>query len=417
MLERMPQLRPAGRRWLSALLAAAAVLAGAGAYAAVRLSAPSPPAPVRRSVSASLALAGTPPRLPWPAGSEGYLTVRGVGAFAGPNPDRPVPVGSVAKVMTAFLVLRAHPLAAGASGPAIPVTAADVADYQNRRHRGQSLVPLVPGESLTERQALQALLLPSANDVATMLARWQAGSVPAFVAAMNVEAARLHLTGTRYTDPSGLDPGTVSTPRDQVSLAERAMALPAFAAIVAQPRATLPVAGTVRNYNFLLGRLGVLGVKTGSTDQAGGNLVFAAVRRLDGRPVTFVGAVLGVGVGSPPGAALVTAEQQSATLLAAAEAAVRPVTVLAAGRAVGTLRPAWAGPDPLRVAAPLVVLGWPGLTVTVRFRARPLRSARAGQRDGELLAELPGAAAPARAPVAVADRLRPPSVGWLLTHP
>ena len=108
-------------------------------------------------------------------------------------------------------------------------------------------MPVAAGEQLTERQALQALLLPSANNIAAVLARWDAGSEDRFVARMNATARSLGMTHTRYTDPSGYDDATVSTAADQVRIVDRAMRLPVFARIVATPSATLPVAGTVHN--------------------------------------------------------------------------------------------------------------------------------------------------------------------------
>src|SRR6266487_1044764 len=83
---------------------------------------------------------------------------------------------------------------------------------------GDSLVPVAAGERISERQALVALLLSSADNMAWILARWDAGSEGAFVARMNSTASRLGMTSTRYTDPSGLARTTVSTAADQVRL-------------------------------------------------------------------------------------------------------------------------------------------------------------------------------------------------------
>ena len=152
---------------------------------------------------------------------------------------------------------------------------------------------IAAGEQLTERQALQALLLPSANNIAAVLARWDAGSENRFVARMNATAQSLGMTNTRYTDPSGYDDSTVSTAADQVRIVDRAMRLPVFASIVATPSAVLPVAGTVHNTNTLLGHNGFVGVKTGSTDAAGSCFAFRAIRRIDGKPTAITGVVLG----------------------------------------------------------------------------------------------------------------------------
>jgi D-alanyl-D-alanine carboxypeptidase (penicillin-binding protein 5/6) len=154
-------------------------------------------------------------------------------------------------------------------------------------------VPVAAGEQLSERQALQALLLPSANNIAAVLARWDAGSVARFAARMNATARSLGMTRTRYTDPSGYDDATVSTAADQVRVVDRAMGLPVFASIVATASATLPVAGTVRNTNALLGHDGFVGVKTGSTDAAGSCFAFRAIRWISGKRTTITGVVLG----------------------------------------------------------------------------------------------------------------------------
>jgi serine-type D-Ala-D-Ala carboxypeptidase (penicillin-binding protein 5/6) len=229
----------------------------------------------------------------WPAdGQAAFVQGEQSQVQAGPN-QHAAPIASVAKVMTAYLVLRDHPLGAGRDGPAIELTDADVADTERRRGQRESVVSVAAGEELTERQALQALLLPSANNIAAVLARWDAGSVARFVVRMNATARSLGMTHTRYTDPSGYDDATVSTAADQVRIVDRAMLLPAFAGIVATASATLPVAGTVHNTNTLLGHDGFVGVKTGSTDAAGGCFAFRAVRFVDGKPTTITGVVLG----------------------------------------------------------------------------------------------------------------------------
>jgi serine-type D-Ala-D-Ala carboxypeptidase (penicillin-binding protein 5/6) len=233
------------------------------------------------------------PSTVWPAyGQAAFIQTGRSRAQAGPN-QHAAPIASVAKVMTAYLVLRDHPLRVGQDGPTITLTDADVADADRRRGQRESVVSIAVGEELTERQALQALLVPSANNIAEVLARWDAGSVAGFVVRMNVAARSLGMTHTRYTDPSGYDDATVSTAADQVRIVDRAMHLPVFASIVATPSATLPVAGTVHNTNTLLGYNGFVGVKTGSDDAAGGCFAFRTIRWIDGKRTTITGVVLG----------------------------------------------------------------------------------------------------------------------------
>jgi D-alanyl-D-alanine carboxypeptidase (penicillin-binding protein 5/6) len=233
------------------------------------------------------------PSTVWPAyGQAAFVQTGHSQVQAGPN-QHAAAIASVAKVMTAYLVLRDHPLRLGHDGPTITLTDADVADTERRRGQQESVVPIAAGEQLTERQALQALLLPSANNIAAVLARWDAGSADRFVARMNATARSLGMTHTRYTDPSGYDDATVSTAADQLRVVDRAMRLRVFASIVATPSATLPVAGIVHNTNTLLGPKGFVGVKTGSDNAAGGCFAFRAIRWIDGKRTTITGVVLG----------------------------------------------------------------------------------------------------------------------------
>src|SRR5207253_8066956 len=102
-----------------------------------------------------------------------------------------VPIASLAKIMTADIVLRGRPLPAAGPGPVITVTAADAAAYASDERQGQSVVQVAAGEKLTERQALEAMLIPSVNNIASLLARWDASSEAAFVAKMNTSARQL----------------------------------------------------------------------------------------------------------------------------------------------------------------------------------------------------------------------------------
>ena len=235
---------------------------------------------------------GAVPAMAWPAYGQAAVQIGQSRIQAGPN-QHAAPIASVAKVMTAYLVVRDHPLGVGEDGPTITLTDRDVADTDRRSRQRESVVPIVAGEQLTERQALQALLLPSANNIAAVLARWDAGTTAQFVARMNAIARSLGMTRTRYTDPSGYDDRTASTAADQLRVVDEAMRLPAFANIVASSSATLPVAGTVHNTNTLLGRNGFVGVKTGSDRAAGGCFAFRAIRWIDGKRTTITGVVLG----------------------------------------------------------------------------------------------------------------------------
>lgn len=261
---------------------------------------------------------GGPGGLAWPREGEAAVAVEGLGSLGSSGDEEPVPIASLAKVMTAYLVLKDHPLEPGEEGFTITIGPADVEDLHRRMDLGQSVVAVEAGEVLSERQALEALLLPSANNVAILLAVHEAGSVEAFVAEMNEAAAELGMGRTHYTDPSGFEDTTVSTATDQLKLARAATADPTFAEIVAMPSVSLPVVGEVANYNALVGHEGFVGIKTGSDDAAGGCLLFARRVHVDGRTVTMLGAVLGQREGDFIPAALVAARELAVSAAAVA---------------------------------------------------------------------------------------------------
>ncbi len=249
----------------------------------------------------------------WPLNGQGAY-VLGNGRPAVSPHQQPVPIASVAKVMTAYLVLKHYPLPAGDSGPRFVVGEDDVVDTEARRREGQSVVDVGAGEQLTERDALMAILLPSANNIAMLVARQVDGSVPAFVAEMNRTAHALGMSHTTYTDPSGYDDGTVSTALDQLRLAQVVARDETLAAMMDTRSYWLPVAGEVTNTNALLGRDGFVGMKTGSDQAGGGCLMFRVVWPTESGNRSLLGVVLGQRGGNLITAGLDAAKQLSARL-------------------------------------------------------------------------------------------------------
>jgi serine-type D-Ala-D-Ala carboxypeptidase (penicillin-binding protein 5/6) len=327
---------------------------------------------------------GRAPPLAWPGQGEAALAVQGVGLLGVHGSDRPTPIASLAKVMTADVVLRDHPLRGSGGGPQITVTPADVAAYRADVAAGESVVAVRAGERLTERQALAALLLPSGNNIATMLAAWDAGSQPAFVAKMNARARALGLTHTRYVDAAGVQPGTRSTALDQVRLAIVAMAVPAFRQTVGSSQATLPVAGRVENLDGLLGKEGMIGIKTGSTSQAGGCFLFAAEQQSAGQPITVVGAVLHQLAGAPQPAMIAAAFNATTRLLASSRSVLVRRGVIRRGAILGWVKVRWAAPVAMRAASSVSLVGWPGLLTRTAVATAPrlLVPVSAGERLG-----------------------------------
>jgi D-alanyl-D-alanine carboxypeptidase (penicillin-binding protein 5/6) len=285
-------MRHPGRVIAAGLLGA--ILVGGTTVSLLRINA-TPPAP-----SLQLDVARTYTPIPGPPVSvhqppRGALALQGDGRdIALLDADTARPIASVAKVMTALQTLRAHPLKDQLDeGPLLTMTDVDVADYQATVRNDGSSLPVVAGEKLTERQLLLGLLLPSANNFADTLGRWVAGSVDAFVAQLNTAAQQMGMVHTHFVDPHGFSPDTVASASDLVLLGRAVLDSAPLSALVATQHAKLPDGTQLDNLDSLLGSVpGWLGIKTGSTPQAGGCLLFAARRDVGGGPVTMVGAVL-----------------------------------------------------------------------------------------------------------------------------
>jgi D-alanyl-D-alanine carboxypeptidase (penicillin-binding protein 5/6) len=253
-----------------------------------------------------------PPAANWPQSGQAAFVLGDDRPSASPY-QQPAPIASLAKVMTAYLTLERYPLSGAQEGFTITVTAADAEAAAEGASRNQSIVAVRAGEQLTERQLLQALLIPSGNNIASMLAATVAGSEARFLAEMNAEAHALGMNHTIYTDPSGYDPRTISTAADQLRVFQRAMRFTVFRQIVLMAGVTLPVAGTLRNFNPLVAE-GYAG-KTGSDSAARGCLAFFTGVTVGGRRLTAAGVVIGQGEGGDTSALLAAAGEAAEQLV------------------------------------------------------------------------------------------------------
>ncbi len=393
-------------RRLIVLVGILVVIAGA-----VQLLRGLPEVRISPALASDIRLPGAAPSLPWPSSGQATVAVQGVGSFGSVGGNQPVPIASMAKMMTAQIILTDHPLAPGASGPSIAVDAAAVATEKAEAAQFESVVPVVAGESLTERQALQALLIPSGNNIALLLADWDAGNEAAFVAKMNTEARALGMTHTHYADTSGFSSATVSTATDQMKLLKVVMANPVFAHIVAMPQVTLPVAGLVYNYDYNLGHNGFVGVKTGSDGAAGGCFAFAVDHRVDGHAYTILGVVLG-----QQGKYILQAALNVATALANAvttQVAVRQA--VAPGLTAARLLAPWTTTVAATTRSSASVLGWSGLEVPIHLDVRVSgRRVPANSQIGVL--EVGQAGERTAVPVSTTKALASPSLVWKLTR-
>ena len=250
-----------------------AALAG-GLMVAIQVPWVHPAATARVSLSAATLYTAPLTPVAWPSAGSAAVVIPSLGVAQASNADV-VPIASLTKLMTAYVALRALPLAPGTSGPCLVVNDADVAQYLYMKADGQSYAAVAAGERLCESDLLNGLLVPSANNYAVMLATMVSGSLAPFVARMNATARSLGLDHTHYVEPSGYKAGNVSTALEQAELAARLMRSALVRAIVDQPSVTLPVAGTLDSFTPDVGVDGVIGVKSGRTDAAGGCVAMA----------------------------------------------------------------------------------------------------------------------------------------------
>ena len=296
----------------------------------------------------------------FPEQGESAVGTENFGVITSTPNQTPVPIASVTKIMTAYLVLKAHPLQPGQDGPALTMNAQDVSGYQNGLNSGYSVLKVEEGETLTERQLLEGLMLPSGDNIADTLGRWVSGSNTAFVAKMNETAQSLGMTKTHYTDASGVNEATVSNAVDQIKIAQVAMKDPVFREIVAMPQATLPVAGTVYNVNGMLGKHGIVGVKTGSTSVAGGCFVSATPVVVGDETHYIIGAVLG----QQTLQSLQSALKANVDILDQVRPQFQLFTIDEPALGFGQVTTAWHSSSALKATKPVQIFGYPGMSVS-----------------------------------------------------
>ncbi|MGA5359749.1 D-alanyl-D-alanine carboxypeptidase [Streptomyces purpurascens] len=382
-------------------------------FAVVQNVRPLPTPTLQLTAKDSYTFEGGKVDIPWPADGQAALDVQGIGTFGSSGEQKPVPIASVAKVMTAYVILREHPLKSGDDGPKIGIDQA----AEDQSDAGQeSTVDVTKGDKITQREALESILIASANNVARLLARWDAGSEKAFVQKMNDAAKDLGMKNSTYTDPSGLNNTTVSTAVDQVKLARAAMEQPAFREVAAM-MSYVDYKGTKHdNWNRLVGYNDVTGIKTGTTTSALGNLVFAAKKDVDGETHRVIGAVVRQPAGGPDNTILGAALHEGDKLIRAAQGALESATILKKGDIVGYADDGLGGRTPVAVTEDVTAVGWAGLSVKLTFAPDELpHTAKAGKKVGTLTVG-DGSSSAVKVPVALQEDLVEPGFADKITR-
>jgi D-alanyl-D-alanine carboxypeptidase (penicillin-binding protein 5/6) len=359
--------------------------------------------------TASLSVPGlsahTAPAVAWPTQGQAAIGAPGYGILGTFGAQQPLATASTAKVILALCVLQKQPLNAGAAGTTYTVSAHDVDIYTNYVAQNGSVAAVSEDEQLSEYQALQALMLPSANNIADSLAGWVFGSQANYQA---FAANYLTISGlsqtTIGTDASGYDPGTTSTATDLTKLGLLALKSPVLMEIAGQHSANLPVAGIVYNHNAVIGSNGINGLKTGNNDQDLGAFVFTATVRIGSQQLPVTGAVMDA---PDVPSALASARNLSDSLRQGFE----QVTVASSGKRVGSMQTAWGASEPIVTSTQIQLVHWKGTALSETHKLQP--TLHAGN-VGSL--QISGAGASAKASLLLAHRLTGPSFWWRLTR-
>jgi len=386
------------------LVPAGVTAAVLGAYAATTLLWPlHAVAPTVESIQVDSAPAAAT-AMPWPAVGSAAVSVRGVGSAAS-NADA-VSMASITKVVTALVVLEEMPLAPGEQGPEFRFGWGDRNQYWNYRWNGESALDVPVGGTLTQYQLLEGMLIGSANNYADRLAGnlWPSDSVFANAAMRWLTAHGVE--GITVVEPTGMDPGNTATPESLLVLADKALANPVIAEIVAKPSVELPGAGLVENTNGLLADPGVVGIKTGTLDIW--NLLSAKNLTIGDTTVRVTASVLG----QPDDAARLEA---SRALYAQLEQELQPRPSVTAGTTAGIVQTEWGEQVDIVTAADASVILWNGGVATVNSTFSLGDSRQKGDKVGTLSVEGPLNATEVE--LELAEEVEGPSAWWRLTHP
>ncbi|MFE6103645.1 D-alanyl-D-alanine carboxypeptidase [Streptomyces laurentii] len=355
------------------------------AFAVVQIVRPLPAPRLTLSAGPTYTFEGGALKMPWPNEGQGAVEVEGVGSMGTYGAQKPAPIASVAKTMTAYVILRDHPIKGAQKGPQIEVD--KIAEEQGGSE-DESTAPIKEGQSYSEKEMLELLMIPSGNNVARLLARWDAGSEAAFVDKMNAAAKELGMTGSTYTDPSGLKSSTVSTPLDQLKLAKAVMQYDVFREVVDMPNVTIDgIPNRIENNNTILLKPGVAGIKTGSSTPAGGNLLWAGYTVVDGEKRRILGVVMGAQDAPMLAQKLDLAIANSYTLIKKAQDVVTSATVVKKGQVLGYVDDGLGGRTRVVATKDIKAVGWPGLEVALKLgdggKALP-HTGKAGDVVGEV---------------------------------
>ncbi|MET0990024.1 MAG: D-alanyl-D-alanine carboxypeptidase [Glaciihabitans sp.] len=395
------------RRRRVVIFGSAAVVLAAAVYTPLTLLAPLEPVPaVAASVAAPVSSPAQPVAPAYGASGIGMTGADDLLVTAGSA--EPLPIASVSKIVTALVVLDAKPIEAGAEGETLSFTSADVTIYNNYLAQNGSVKPVAAGESLSQRDVMELMLIGSANNYARSLVNWAFGSEQEYVAAATPWLSENDMTSTSITDSTGMSPLNTSVPADLVTLGELAIADPVVSEIVAQKSVTVGDIGTFSNTNKLLGIDGIDGIKTGTLDEAGACLLFSADVLVGDQTITLVGVVLG-------GPDHDVVDDSVRSLLESVVAGFHQVTLATAGQSFASYATAWGDSTDVVAAEDRSMVVWSDTPITATITTEDIALAESGSNVGSV--SFVSGTQQVEIPLVTTEPIEDPGAAWRLTNP
>jgi D-alanyl-D-alanine carboxypeptidase (penicillin-binding protein 5/6) len=395
-------------KW-AALIIGAVVVLSAGFYLPMTLLAPIAPISAQ-DASPAAATTRLPAALAWPgtqASAIGSPDFPDLQLSSGATDQRPM--ASITKIITTLVVLSVKPLSVGEQGPPITFTASDVAMYNKYLAENGAVQPVEVGESLSQLQVNEVMLVASANNYAESYATWAFGSEAKFLTAARAWLTANGLTHTTIADTCGMNAGSTSTASDLVALGKLALANPVVAGIVStQTLSSVPEAGTLHNSNDLLGVSGVDGIKTGTLVNVGSNLLFSTDFQFGSRKVTVVGVILG----STNKATLDAAVK---ALLASVKKGFHDVTLSTAGQSFASYSTPWDSTSQAVASTGESVLVWGDTPIATTVTTKSMSLAKAGAAAGSVTFTV--GKSTIVVPLTLKQPLSDPGALWRLSNP
>lgn len=341
-------------------------------------------------------------------GSSAVALVGHEGLLGTGGSQAPKQMASITKLITALTVLQRHPLHGSAAGPTVRFTGADEAILQDVLAHNGSWEAVQSGWTLTERQTLQTMLIPSANNYARSLATWAFGSESQYLTAARAYLKAHHLTHTTIVSPDGLDPGNRSTAADLIALGELALKSPVVKGIVGKAQVTEPHIGIIQNTNALIGHSTLNGIKTGTTDAGHANLLFSAPMTVHSQRLEVVGVILDATSHDQLDAAV-------GPLLTSVRAGLHVITLARQHQVFAHYRTAWGGVAAAVATKTVTRLVWSKQDVHGTAQLQPISGGLQGDRVGFVSYRLGGTSV--EVPLELDRSLLVAPVWWRLVHP